>query len=129
MAEKKKVRGKPFSKGDPRINREGVSKRDAEAKALARQVAQAVLAEEIDPPGKLPGSELVRKKTRLRVIFETDAELAQGGSTEHQKILLEWAYGRPPQEVEVTGKNGGPILTFDIPSAVAERAMEQEKNK
>lgn len=111
---KGRARGKPFEPGDPRINREGVSKKKADLKEFVRGIAQAVL--------EAPSAE--SQRTELQLILEAARDKAKAGSLEHAEFLLTWAYGKPPQEMEVTGAGGGPIV-IDIGSAVARRAQKE----
>lgn len=94
---------------------------------FVREIARTVLECEKPVPGAALESGLVQQKMRLEFIFAAIAERAECGSIEHAEYLTTWAYGKPPQEVEVSGKDGGPIFVIDVPSAVVKRALNQEK--
>jgi hypothetical protein len=84
---------KPFKKGDKRINRRG---RPKSFDAL-RQLAQTIAHEDISD-GMTVTEAILRKWAGSK-----DPRL--------QMAFIEYAYGKPPQQVEnkVTGPNGGPI--------------------
>ena len=112
----KKPRGKPFAKGeDQRRNTSGVSKEDAAAKSLARSVAQAVLAEELQDGDT--------KRTRLELIFKQCAIAAQrDGAGVNAEFLMKWAYGRPPEDAPTPEETVGGVL-WDIASSVMKRPI------
>ncbi len=88
--------GRPgtFTKGDKRINRKGRPKDLDALRALAKEIAHA----QVGADG-MTVTEAILK----RWAGSNDARL--------QMAFIEYAYGKPPQQVEnkVTGPNGGPI--------------------
>lgn len=80
MANKKNL--KPFTKGDPRINRNGRPKAFDFIRALAQQIA-----EEVDPNIKKTNAEIV-----LRRLMKDDGAK-----------FIEVAYGKTPDKVEMSG--------------------------
>lgn len=95
---KKKTNGKPFSKGDPRINRKGRPKSFDALRDLAQQIAHEVA---------LRGNE---EKGYVEILFRghkvTIAELilrqwAQSGKPELQRGFIEVAFGKVPTQIEI----------------------------
>jgi ribulose bisphosphate carboxylase small subunit len=86
----KRPRGKPFQKGDPRINRQGKSKELAE---LERELRQAIIDElcridEFDPE---------HKRTNLEALVRRLVELGKGGNLAAIESLMERILGKPVQ--------------------------------
>ena len=93
---------KPFRKNDPRINKLGRPKTfDA-----ARELAQAIAAE----VAKTGDTEIVIDGHRATVIEMIMRQWATSKVPALQQAFVEYAIGKPPQNVQVTGANGGPIL-------------------
>ena len=88
---------KPFTKGDKRINRKG---RPRSFDAL-RQLAQEIAHEEL----------LQKDGSTITVTQAILKKWAGSNDARLQMAFIEYAYGKPPQQVEnkVTGPNGGPI--------------------
>jgi|SRR3990172_1832977 len=78
-------KGKPFVKGDPRINYKGRASNFDQLRTFLQEMAN----EEIDDDGV--------KKTRLRMIAESLSE-------NQLKDFLEFAYGKVPQPIDVKGQ-------------------------
>ena len=93
---------KPFTKGDPRINRKGRPKSFDKLRELAQSLSHEVVE------GK-DGS----KHTAVEMILRKLA-------TEKPDKFLEIAYGKVPQPVELAGKDGGPIkvVGYDYANAI-----------
>lgn len=87
---KPKVTGKPFVKGDPRINRKGRPKSFDQLRALAQQISHEILT----------GGDGSRK-TVVEALLRKIA-------TEDPKLFLEIAFGKVPQALDVT--SGGQPL-------------------
>jgi hypothetical protein len=97
---RKRGRGKPFVKGDTRINRRGVPR---EAVALAQKLRD-LAADVLFSPS--PRSE---SKTRLICILEALADKAERGDVRAAEILFERIGGRPTQP-PVSPSEGGRIV-------------------
>lgn len=97
-------RGKPFQNGDKRINRKG---RPKDGKRLSKYV-QAFLLEQIDADGFI----------RLDSIL---MQMANSKFPADRKELLERAYGKVREEIELSGNQNKPIAikAFDYATAVA----------
>lgn len=83
---KKKPRGKPFVKGDPRCHRAGRPKSFDALRKLAVQIGR-----EIDPATDLPTVEKIMR------------DWSKGNFNE-QKSFIEIAYGKVPDKLEVDGQ-------------------------
>ena len=91
---------KPFVKGDPRINRKGrprVPKSAAQLNKLLLEIA----AEELTNPNN--GESINRLRLMLRGMMTSK----QSADKQH---ILDRLYGKIPQPLEVSGKDGGPII-------------------
>ena len=88
----KKPRGKPFEKGDPRINRQGKSKELVE---LEREFRQAI----IDELCNIDASDSERKRTNFQAIAHRWVELGKGGNLAAIERLTERILGKPVQPV------------------------------
>lgn len=101
-----------------------MSKEQADAKEMARQVARTVLAQvDVKEPDE------TKRKNRLQIIFETCADRAQSGALDHAAFLMKWAYGNPPEEVMLRGAGDDGAIVIDLESAVMRRAQEAAKEK
>lgn len=90
----KRVPGKPFTRGDKRINRKG---RPRSFDAL-RKLAQDIAHEELQAGDAS--------------MTTTEAILRKWASSKDPRLQMEFmavAYGRTPQSTEVSGKDGKPI--------------------
>jgi hypothetical protein len=98
----KKVRGAPFAKGDPRINRKGRPKSFDALRELALQIAH----EEAKAKG---GGSLVIDG---HIVTTAEAILRNWAISNNpilQKAFMEYAFGKVPERQEVTGKDGGDL--------------------
>ena len=98
----RKTGGKPFVKGDPRINRRGRPKNFDAFRELAQSISHEVAQKQGDP--------LI---INGRVVTVAEAILrswAQSKDPRLQMAFIEMAYGKPPQRTELTGANGGAIV-------------------
>ena len=86
------VTGKGFVKGDKRINRKG---RPKSFDAL-RKLAQSIAAEELQ---STDGDVITRIEALLRV-------MSTSRNPADRKTFLEYAFGKPKDEVDVTNSDG-----------------------
>ena len=90
----KKVVGRPFVPGDPRINRKGRPKSFNTLRALTKQIAiEAISDNELD-------------MSRVEAIIR---DWMGSPDFNKQKAALELAYGKVPDKTEITGKDGSAI--------------------
>lgn len=111
-AAKKRKRGpgKPFQKGDPRINREGKSKEIAE---LEGEFRQAIVDELYRPDEHDPESQ----RANFKALARRWVELAKGGNLAAIEGLVERVLGKPVQPIGGT-PGGEPIrIIVDVPSS------------
>lgn len=110
---KPKVTGKPFVKGDPRINRKGRPKTFDAFRALAQQIAHEVV-----PAENRPGTVRVMDEhgeIAEHIVTVAEAILrrwAVSDDPQLQRAFIEIAYGKVPQNVDVT--SGGQVLRLEI---------------
>jgi hypothetical protein len=92
--------GKPFVKGDPRINRKGRPKSFDALRELAQQIAHEVAKTKDGQPVVIAGRTVTNAELVLRRwIASPDARL--------QMHVMEVAFGKVPQTLEVSGPDGG----------------------
>jgi hypothetical protein len=113
--------GKPFTKGDPRINRKG---RPRSFDQL-RKLAISILGE---PAKGADGQPIV-----IDGHVATNAELILRSAMKHPHFarwLIEIAFGKVPDKVEVSGRAGVPfkVQAFDYYAAVAEITSGSESD-
>src|SRR5574340_139361 len=103
-----------FKKGDKRINRKG---RPRSFDAL-RKLAQAVLAEAIETGD---GEAVTRIEAMLKL-------MSSSRNPADRKTLLEYAYGKPKEEIDVTsgGEKIKGYVTFDPAQWDAEEKKPKE---
>ena len=99
----KKATGRPFKKGDPRINRKGRPKSFDAARELAKEIAhrKATLKD---------GSIYTVDGHAVSYIEAILINWSQSGDLNKQKAFVEYAYGKVPNAVEVTGADGVPLI-------------------
>jgi hypothetical protein len=95
-----KPRGKPFEKGDPRINRQGKSKELAELEQEFRQaiVDELYRIDEYDADGR---------RTNFEALARRWVQLGKAGNLAAIEGLAERILGKPVQPV--SGAGGGPM--------------------
>lgn len=86
----------PFTKNDPRINRNGRPKKLPELDALLADV----LGEEPDNPENI---------SEAKKVLEAMLKAAIKGNVQAQIAILDRAYGKPKQALEHSGKDGAEI--------------------
>jgi hypothetical protein len=99
---------KPFTKGDPRINRKG---RPKTFDAL-RELAQAIAHEEAQARDKATG-ELVPVVIDGHKVSNAELLLRRWMSSQDARLqmhVMEIAFGRVPQPVEMSGPGGTPVV-------------------
>ena len=93
---------KNFTKGDPRINRNGRPKNFDALRKLAQQIA----AEDVNQNGQ----PLIIDGHKVTVIEAIMRQLASSKNPRDRELFLKYAFGAPPAAVELTGKDGGPVV-------------------
>jgi len=113
--------GKPFTKGDPRINRKGRPRNFDQLRRLAISILN-------EPAKGADGQPIV-----IDGHIATNAELILRSAMKHPHFarwLIEVAFGKPPERIEVTGREGTPfkVQAFDYYAAVAKITTGPEQN-
>ena len=105
-----------FTKGDPRINRKGRPKSFDALRTLAQQVAHeaALVGGE---PFVLDGHVVSVAEAILR-------QWAQSRNWQLQRQFMEVAFGKVPDDVHVSGKDGGAAIAIRIVHDDDENATE-----
>ena len=89
--------GKPFTKGDPRINRKGRPKTFDSLRKLAQQIGHEIAAGENGEPLTVNGQPVTTVEAILRM-------WSTSGNPALQMKFIEVAFGKVPDEVLVGGK-------------------------
>ena len=89
---------KPFVKGDPRINRKGRPKSFDAFRELAQKISHE-MAMKSGEPLVIDGHAVTITEAILR-------QWAQSKDPRLQQAFINYAYGKVPQAVELTGKDG-----------------------
>jgi len=113
--------GKPFTKGDPRINRKGRPRTFDQL----RKLALSILGE---PAKGADGQPIV-----IDGHIATNVELILRSAMKHPHFarwLIEVAFGKPPERIEVTGREGAPlkVQAYDYYTAAAKIATRPEQD-
>ena len=96
-------KGKPFVKGDPRINRKGRPKTFDAFRELAQQISHE--------PAISDGQKL---EINGHVVTVAEAILRRWAASKDPRLqmaFIEIAFGKPPQRTEITGADGKPVET------------------
>ena len=106
----KKPRGKPFQKGDERINRQGKSKELAD---LEREFRQAI----VDELYRVDEYDANGERSNFQAVARRWVELGKGGNLAAIEGLVERILGKPVQPLS-GDPDGGPIrIIVDVPSS------------
>ena len=100
---KNSATGKPFVKGDKRINRKGRPKNFDALRRLALEVAHREVQDDKGEPLVIDGQTI----TNIEAIL---MQWSHSSEPALQKAFVEIAFGRVPMPVEVAGKDGGPVV-------------------
>jgi hypothetical protein len=103
----KKVPGKPFTKGDPRINRKGRPKNFDALRNLAQSISH-------EPALGADGKPIVIDGHIITVAEIIMRQWMQSKNPQLQQAFINYAYGKVPDKVENTGKDGAPIEIISI---------------
>ena len=88
--------GCPFKKGDPRINRKGRPRSFDALRELAQQIAH-------EP------TQIVMDGHKVTVAEAILRQWAQSKNPQLQRAFIEVAFGKVPDEIQHSGKDGGVI--------------------
>ena len=95
---------KPFQKGhDPRRNRKGRPKDLPGLRALVLDILHEVATDKAGNPIEINGHAATVLEAKLR-------QLIQSRSPRDTQIVFDYAFGKVPAPVEVSGKDGGPLV-------------------
>ena len=90
-----------FKKGDPRINRKGRPKDFDKLRELAKAISHEVATKE--------GKQIIVNDKIATVAEIILRQWAQSKDPRLQTAFFEYAYGKPTQRNELTGKDGSPV--------------------
>ena len=127
MADNPIPNSKPFTKGDPRINRKGRPKDFGALRALFQSIAQ-------EPIVQKDGTHYVIDGHIVTIIEGIGRSWATSKNGQMQKAIVEVAYGQVPSVTRLEGQDGGPIQVqheieikpIDYREAIASLAPSEE---
>jgi hypothetical protein len=96
--------GRPFVKGDARINRKGRPRKIDDYRALVQSILNEAATDKA-------GNALTANGHAMTVIEAMTRQMIQSKNPRMAQIILEYAYGKVPAPVELSGPDGGPVLT------------------
>ena len=94
---------KPFKKGDARINRRGRPKDLPGLRELVQSILHEVATGKDGQPLVIDGHTATVLEAKLR-------QLIQSRSPRDTQIVFDYAFGKVAAPVEVSGKDGGPLV-------------------
>ncbi len=114
----KKATGKPFTKGDPRINRNGRPKNLNDFRKLCQS--------KMDEPALDANGNPITKTVNGKEHIMTNAEMFVEGwmKSKDRKSFAEYTYGKVKEEVELTGKDGEPLIPETNVDQIAQRVEQ-----
>ena len=95
-----KPRGKPFAKGDPRINRRGRIKTFSQFRKIAQEIA-----------GRTITTKDGRTMKKAEQLLE---EWSNSNEPMLQRAFAEYAFGKVPDKLEASGPEGAPLRPMVI---------------
>ncbi len=95
--------GRPFVKGDARINRKGRPRKIDDYRALVQSILNEAATDKA-------GNALTANGHAMTVIEAMTRQMIQSKNPRMAQIILEYAYGKVPAPVEVSGKDGQPLV-------------------
>jgi hypothetical protein len=101
---KKRGKGKPFVKGDERINRNGRPSTFDDFRELAIDMAKEPMIDKQGKPVKFPGTDDILSRSKAILL-----QWAQSTDIRKQEKFIEYAFGKVPQKNDLT-VNPGPDL-------------------
>lgn len=120
---KKTKRPGTFVKNDPRINRKGRPKNFDGLRELALQIAHEV--------AKSNGEDVVIDGKKITVANAIMRQWSVSKNPQLQRAFIEIAFGKVPDKVELTGKDGGAIEVEDARASIQRKlariAAEQDE--
>jgi hypothetical protein len=102
---RKHPEGKPFTKGDPRINRRGRPKTFDALRELSQEIAHEPAKTKDGQPVVVDGHIATNAEIILRL-------WASSQDFRKQQGFMEIAFGKVPQETRITGAEGKPLLNM-----------------
>ena len=105
-ATKQPAPGRPFVRGDARINRKGRPKTFDALRALAQQIAHET-AKDAD------GADIIVDGHVATITENILRQWATSTDPRLQLAFMEWAYGKPPASVAHTGSGTIPVRFVD----------------
>lgn len=100
----RKATGRPFTKGDPRINRKGRPKSFDALRELAQQIAHE--------PAELEGQPIVIHGHVVTVAEAVLRKWIKSGNPQLQRAFMEIAFGKVPDAIDLTSKGEKIIVSL-----------------
>jgi hypothetical protein len=113
--------GKPFTRGDPRINRKGRPVGFDALRALALQIAHEAAIQKDGQPLVINGHKVTTTEVILR-------QWSRSGNPILQRAFIEIAFGKVPDKLEVSGTVGHDVSFTAEDIAEARRILGDASN-